>query len=48
MAGNQIEELPAEVLTKMKYVKKVDFRMNRLKLAQGRPNAQYFYMLIKR
>ena len=32
MAGNEIENLSADVLTKMKYVKKVDFRMNKLTL----------------
>ena len=32
MAGNQIQSLPAEVITKMRYVKKADFRMNDLTL----------------
>ena len=35
MAGNEIENLTADVLTKMKYVKKVDFRMNKLTLPSG-------------
>ncbi len=32
MAGNQIEKLPSEILSRMKYAKKVDFRMNQLTL----------------
>ena len=32
LAGNRISELPVEALLKMKYVKKVDLRMNRLTL----------------
>ena len=36
MAGNEIETLSAEILTKMKYVKKVDFRMNKLTLTTSK------------
>ena len=32
MAGNRIEKLPHEVLSKMQYIKKIDFRMNSLTL----------------
>ena len=32
MAGNRIEKLPHEVLSKMQYIKKIDFRMNSLAL----------------
>ena len=32
MAGNQIQSLSPEVVTKMRYVKKADFRMNDLTL----------------
>ena len=32
MAGNQIENIPSETLTRMKYAKKVDFRLNQLTL----------------
>ena len=32
MAGNQIRSLPADVIAKMHYVKKADFRMNDLTL----------------
>ena len=32
MAGNQIEHLTVDLLAKMKYVKKVDLRMNQLTL----------------
>ena len=30
MAGNRIEKLPHEVLNKIKHIKKIDFRMNKL------------------
>ena len=32
MAGNRIEKLPHEVLSKMQHIKKIDFRMNSLAL----------------
>ena len=30
MAGNRIEKLPHDVLSKMQHIKKIDFRMNKL------------------